>query len=1127
MKLFKRAFEAATKFNFLTFASIAVVLLSGALSVYAQTSYEGLPISGVEVSIEGAGQNRIIVNQFETTVRAAVGEQFSAVKNREALQELFNTGRVASARLEVIENQSPATNVRLRFVVRRTTLVDQVRINVAESEGDRVTEAELLLRLNLLTSNSTVSERALQQSADAIQTYLRDRGFYNATIDYTFDPPSQRDARNNVTFNVNPNAQALVENFALNIKGFDAAKTAEILDDLKLKKGERFSRAKLDEDIARIRRELVKEDYLAANLSEPDIRLDSDENLVSITLNGNVNAKVEIRVENELKEEIEIGERTQREIFPIRREGQIDRASIETGRRRLRSRFQEDGYFFANVNAVCSIEPFMPDAATVFRNSTEAACDFLDGLNLEGKTITVLYQAELNRRFRLTELRLEGTDKLTIDDIKPALRSQTANALAIIPRLGYGRGFTSNEILQEDIGTIRTLMRELGYRKSEVRARQGISPEGEDLIITFAVTENALTRVAAIEINGNTAFSDAQLQQELPTLINQPYSRVRTRNGNNRILNLYAREGFIDARSTFATQDVPSANPAEEAVKIVYTIEPEGQKTFVNRILTVGNEDTKRRAILDTIPLKPGELLRADRITASERNLYSTGVFQQVIVTTEPAGANPDGTARRDVLLDLREDKQRVITFGAGVSTDDGPSGSVDVRFINLFGSFYQGGARVRASRRQQLVQFDFTNPRFLRDVRAEQAPPLDAQGGAVFAPLTVTAQFLRDTGVTRFFRTNIDRGTDGIVQRLDAEGNPIDVFGNRTSEPSIDRYTLNIETSRTLNRQSRSLLFVRYRFERVLLANVDSLLLAPILQPDRSVTISGIGATYARDTRQNCNNRRSLLERIRTGEDGDPCQYNASDATRGEFLTLDYQLSARFLLGDTSFNKFQATYQRYFQFGQRFRKTVIATRAILGVASLFSVRDRDGNGTIDETDRTLPISERFFSGGSTNLRGFGFQEAGPRRVIVPQGIFRNGDGELINNGTGVINPFTVPVGGNALAVINLEARVPLSDSFQAVPFYDGGNVFRRASEIFSKRPATDFSDIEAANLRSQWSNTVGLGIRLKTPIGGSVAVDFGFLLNPPQFVIPQVAPPNTIFTLKREQIHFRFTQAF
>ncbi|HYP50078.1 MAG TPA: BamA/TamA family outer membrane protein, partial [Pyrinomonadaceae bacterium] len=115
----------------------------------------------------------------------------------------------------------------------------------------------------------------------------------------------------------------------------------------------------------------------------------------------------------------------------------------------------------------------------------------------------------------------------------------------------------------------------------------------------------------------------------------------------------------------------------------------------------------------------------------------------------------------------------------------------------------------------------------------------------------------------------------------------------------------------------------------------------------------------------------------------------------------------------------------------------------------------------------------------------------------------------------------------NALAIINLEARVPLTSFFQAVPFYDGGNVFRRVGEIFKPRASTP-EDIDNYNLRALWTNTVGLGVRLRLPVGGSFAVDYGYMLNPPEFLVPQTAPtPPAVYRLRQGQLHFRFTQAF
>ncbi|MEJ7701325.1 MAG: BamA/TamA family outer membrane protein [Pyrinomonadaceae bacterium] len=369
------------------------------------------------------------------------------------------------------------------------------------------------------------------------------------------------------------------------------------------------------------------------------------------------------------------------------------------------------------------------------------------------------------------------------------------------------------------------------------------------------------------------------------------------------------------------------------------------------------------------------------------------------------------------------------------------------------------------------------------------------------------------------FSARHFDKGTFGIVQRVDVEGNPIDEFGAETSDPTINRLTLSAETSRTISRSNRSILFVRYRFEDVRLFNIESLLIKELLRPDSRIRTSGLGANFVFDTRENCSVRYTILDIISKGDPGDPCRYSPNDPTHGSYLTADYNFSLPALGANIGFQKFQGSYNTFYTF-PRLKNMTLAGRAILGLAKVFS-RNQDFSSQFPDLEDILPISERFFAGGSTTLRGFDFEQAGPRVVVVPQGIFRNQKGEIVP-----ISPFSVPFGGNALAIVNVEARIPLTDSIRVVPFYDGGNVFRRVGDIFKKSDDVT-NDVFRQNLRSVWSNTVGLGLRLKTPIGGEFAVDYGYLLNPPRFLIPQPDGTNNTFQVRQGQFHFRFAQAF
>lgn len=1081
--------------------------------------YEGRTIASVELVFEGTPENPAVQAEFLSLLRVAQNTPFSAVRVRESLQSLFDSGRVANARVEVFDEGSTRTGpVRLRFVVQRQVQIGDVRIEFTNPvTGTPISSDEIRARLNFVQPGTRLSRQLILRNADEIQVYLRDLGYFNATVE-PVEQVGPRGIRATIIYRITPGEQAKVEAFNVNISGFD---TTPVRKTLTLQSGAGFTREALAADVNRVREALIATSFLSPVLEETRVERDLEKNTVAITLNGAVGPKANVVIQN-----YEISEKTQRELLPVKREGNIDYSAIVEGARRIRNKLQEDGYFFAEVTQVCTVRNPTPDLGP---NGTQETCENLNPVALTGNEITIEYQVDRGRRFRLTDIRITGTNKLSYEDIGAELRTQKASPIRLIPFLGYGRGYTSQTLLEQDRRTVEAFMRDFGYRKATVEVLQGVSLNGEELIITFRVTEGPLTRIAGVAVKGNKIYTEERIREELRTVIGAPYSRSQARADGDRVSALYAREGYLNARLDFSVVELPQKD-GDEQIRLVYSILDEGEKVFVNQIIINGvtgdlnTRRTKRQAIRRAIPLAEGDVLRADRISEAERELYLTDAYRQVIIRTEAAGETPTGYRRRDVIIDVEEKKPRVMDYGGGYSTDAGALGLFEISNVNLMNRLRQGAMRLRASRRQQLVRLEYLDPRFARYNETE------------FAPLAASLEYQRDSTITRFFRSAIDRGTMGIVQRLDEDGNPIDIFGVRVNEPTINRFTAAIETQRVLDRSTRTILFGRFSYEDVRLFNLDSLVVRPILEPDRTVRLARLGASFVRDTRQRC--ERGLLGRNRDDDDesrggpGEVCRYNQVDATRGGFLSVDYAVALRELGGNISFNRFQTTYRHYYKV-RALRDTVFAGNMTLGLANLFNPRDRDANGTIDENDLTLPISERFFSGGSTTLRGFNFEEAGPREVVIPEGIFRDQQRNEV-----FLNPFTVPVGGNALAVLNLEARVPLTKSVQVVPFYDGGNVFRRIGDLFGKDdpapvpPGDILAAINAANLRANWTNTVGLGLRFQLPFGGALAVDYGFLLNPPEFLIPQRGPTGfdgvpAVFRLNRGNLHFRITQTF
>lgn len=1098
---------------------LAVWVLAFSVSAVAQVGdYEGRRVAAVEVILEGTPADPSAQAEFKSLIKIVAGGEYSAVSARQSLHDLFASGRVASARIEIIEPPGGGreTPVRVQFVVQRQIVIAGVSLRLGPTTGTPIARDEIRARLNLLEPGRRYSLPAIDKNADEIQAYLRDRGYYRATVEHTevAAPSDVTGTRRLVIYNITPGPQAHIGAFTIEIANFDPN---FVRASLKLQPGAPFTRDLLGDDLNQIKQMLIAKGFMAPQLEDPRVEFDSDKNEINVRLQGKAGPLVEVAFTN-----YDLKESKQQQLLPIKREGNLDYSVIEEGARRVRNDLQEQGYFFSEVTAVCTVTP---PPAGLTENGTEELCQTLNPASLDGRTIKIDYQVNLRRRLRLNDIRITGTNKLTIEDILPQLRSRKASMYGFLPFLGgYGRGITSTTMLEQDDRTVTALMKDMGYRRADVSVLQGISPNNDDLIITFQVTEGPLTRIAEIAIEGEKAFPEDRLRQEITIVKGAPYSRSQLRADNDQLLNLYAREGYIEAEVRPSVDDLP-AKGGDEQVRVVFNVIKEGSKGIVNDIIINGvtgsadTQETKRAAIRRAIPLSPGDTLRVDLLSEAERSLYLTDAYRQVLITQQPAGDAGPNLKRYDIVIDIEEKRPRVIEYGGGYSTDTGALGLLELTNVNFMNRLRQAALRIRVSQRQQILRADFLDPRFFK-YRKRQ-----------FAPLAVSMQYLRDSSITRFFRSTIDQGTNGIVQRLDADGNPIDQFGQRAGEPTINRFTFTVETQRVLSRKMHSVVFLNYKYEDVRLRNIESLLIEPILRPDEVVRLSGPGVSFILDTRQRCERRLpgTIIAEDESIHGGELCRYNQTDATRGHFVSADFRIASKGLGGNTSFLKFESRYHTYYKVRQA-RNTVFAGNLTVGLANLFSPRDLNGNGRVDDFDNLLPISERFFSGGSTTLRGFGYEEAGPRQVVVPQGEFHDSSGKPVG-----VNPFTVPIGGNAMIVVNLEARVPVTPEVQVVPFYDGGNVFRSMSDILHPQPITPsgnfLEDLNAQNLRVRWSHTVGLGFRFKTPLGGALAVDYGFLLNPSEFLIPQFVntpnPSTAIYRLHQGQIQFRFTQTF
>jgi len=724
-------------------------------------------------------------------------------------------------------------------------------------------------------------------------------------------------------------------------------------------------------------------------------------------------ARPPVEVTVDRPEDIRLGSDKLRELLPIMREG-FSRALMRLGERNLMNYLQERGYFFAEVDARC----------------VPADCS--------GPHLQVRYNVQPGRRYDLEEIRIEGSNLLTKRDLQGDLQSKEDSFIGGIPFFenlpylgGLARGITSNDRLRRDRAYVRRRLADLGYRSARVASRLAVSPDGEKLVVIFAVEEGPRSIIEEITLRGNTVLSSAELRRQAPIKEGEPFSLTSIRQGAQQINRLYAQHGYLDATTELFVEDLPN-----NRARLIYDV-TEGTQAVVQELAIAGQAVSQEEAIRRFLAFAPGDVITQEKIRRTQQELYATGAFREVRLNVEPI-VGREATARR-VTVRVTEAKPLLVTYGLGYSTDDGPRGLLDLTHANLFGRVNAGSLRLRGSRREQLFQLSYTNLR-----------PFGRNW-----PTTFSTFYSRDGDVRTFVRRRLVGGRE--------EDTPGRSFG-------IRRVAAFVQTQRKLG--NLSWVRFRYSFENAKLFNLEDIPLVELTRNERAIRLGLFSAGFSRDTRD------SVL-----------------NPTRGQLISADTTIAARILGGNESFNKLFANYQFYETLPESaplVGRSVFAMAARLGLAAPFSIRDRDQDGIISEPERRLPISERFFAGGVTTLRGFRFEEAGPQAVLEPRS-----PNEL---------PTLVSLGGDALAIFNFELRYPLTKRLRLVPFYDLGNVFRRAGEI-------SFGGM---------TNTLGLGLRVITPVG-PVGIDYGYLLDPPLFVTAS----GGVIRLRRGVIHIRFGQTF
>lgn len=459
-------------------------------------------------------------------------------------------------------------------------------------------------------------------------------------------------------------------------------------------------------------------------------------------------------------------------------------------------------------------------------------------------------------------------------------------------------------------------------------------------------------------------------------------------------------------------------NLESENVSLTYVIS-EGRQYFSDEVVIFGNLQTRLPVIEREVSIKPQSPLSLEQLLQTETNLYGLAIFNRVQVRTVDTVKDP---LLKTVLVDVTEGSKYTLLYGIGYEqtlTDarsEGLRGTFGITDNNFLGMGRSLSLGLRAGSLRQRGNLSYTVPR-----------PFGRNLPSIFS-LTADNQ--------RRVRT-IEEGDEGEeAELLNISGRPFDSL----------RLIGSSQTERRLSR--RESLFFRFTFERISLT-VPEQLKTPLqfFREEEDLRLSSLALSYLNESRD------------------DP-----ADPTSGFFVSGEAQMAARPLGSNEEFLRFLAIGQYYYR---AFPDLIVAASLRIGLIEPFGIT------SAKDVANPIPISERFFAGGPTSLRGLPQDLAGP---LLPDPD-REGEPFLVNRGTREDPDLTaVPLGGNALIIGNLEARFPARGLVGGVLFYDIGNVFPTITKI----------------AETSFSNAVGAGVFFRTPVG-PIRLDVAYNPQPPR----------------------------
>jgi len=216
--------------------------------------------------------------------------------------------------------------------------------------------------------------------------------------------------------------------------------------------------------------------------------------------------------------------------------------------------------------------------------------------------------------------------------------------------------------LEIDLIKISALYHRYGFLAAQVKADTSRGEGGKlDLLIT--IHQGIQTLVSGVEFSGTIHLPVGKLSRIIATKFGDPLSVKGLKVDKERIISLYANNGYPYAQVEPSYQLSPDSTSA----RVLFQIR-EGDLVRYGEIEVWGLRSVRKTLVKRELTIKPGEIYCRSQIEESQQRIYSTGLFNYVRIYAQNPFEKPGNP---DFIVSVMERESRWFGLRTGLGQDE------------------------------------------------------------------------------------------------------------------------------------------------------------------------------------------------------------------------------------------------------------------------------------------------------------------------------------------------------------------------------------------------------------------------------------------------------------------------